>query len=186
MMGAGFTVEGVGTLADRDTLVEMARNLLFVGCIPFAVAFVLDPTPRIGGTMSAGAFPAFLGGAIILTIGAIAWIAASITGRTKLATKSLIAYGIGAIPFGAAFFASNALILGAAIIAMGAACIAIAVVATGPRIILTRIQQIAEWATEESQSGSSASPADSQADSTTSLMPPAGTSGSRMDGEDLP
>lgn len=186
VMGAGFTAEGVGTLADRDTVVEMARNLLVVGCIPFALAFALDPTPHIGGTMSAGTFPVFLGGTIILTVGAIAWIAASITGRTKLAKKSLIAYGIGAIPFGAAFFASHAPILGAAIIAMGAACIAIAVAAIGPRTIFARVQQIVEWATEEPQIGSSTSPADSQADSTTSLMPPAGTSGSRMDGEDLP
>jgi hypothetical protein len=112
------------------------------------VAFFLDSYPHTRATMSAGTLPVVFVAAILLTAGAIAWCAVIIAGRHRLMTGALVASGVGSIAMGTALLASHATLVGAASIALGAAPIAIAVARIGPRTIVIRVQQIADWATK--------------------------------------
>ena len=150
-VGAAFFAEGVGNIADRDAVIEMARNMLFIACIPLAVAVARNPNPHTGGTMSGGTRPLMFGATIVLTSAAIAWWIALIGSRQKLATGALIAFGVGSIGFAVAFLASGAILAGAASIALGAALTVIVVAKIGPRTIVSRTQRIAAWATKAPQ-----------------------------------
>ena len=81
--GAAFFAEGVGNIADRDAVIEMARNMLFIACIPLAVAVARNPNPHTGGTMSGGTRPLMFGATIVLTSAAIAWWIALIGSRQE-------------------------------------------------------------------------------------------------------
>jgi hypothetical protein len=48
-VGAAFFAEGVGNIADRDAVIEMASNMLFIACIPLAIALARNPDLRTGG-----------------------------------------------------------------------------------------------------------------------------------------
>lgn len=178
-LGAAFIAEGVGNIADRDAVIRMARNMLVIACAPFVIAVALDPNPHTGGTMSAGTRPLVFGATIVLTAGGIAWWAAIIGGRHKLVTGALIAFGVGSIGFAGAFLASGGTLIGAASIALGAAAIAIGIAKVGPRTIMARIQQLADWATKVPQG---AEDQEAEAES----MPPAGARDPRWRGPDHP
>lgn len=150
-LGAAFIVEGIGNISDRDALIEMARNMLVIACVPFVIAVALDPNPQAGGTIGTGTRPLVLGATIVLTAAGIAWWAGIIGRRHNLAAGALIASGIGSIGFAAAFLASGDTLDGTTIIALGAAPIAIGIAIIGPRTIMARIQQVADWATKVPQ-----------------------------------
>lgn len=145
-LGAAFIAEGVGNIADRDKLIEMARNMLAISCVPFAIAVVRDPDPPAGGIMSAASIPLMRGAAVVLTAAVIAWWAMIIGGRPKLAAGALIAFGLGSIGFAAAFLISGDPLVGGASIALAAASIAIGIAKIGPRTIMACIQRVADWA----------------------------------------
>ena len=150
-LGTTIIAYGAAAIADRDRLVEAAKNMRFIACIPFAVAIAIDPSPRVGATMSDATRPLFLIAAIALTAAVLAWWIAIISRRRKLAAGALTAVGVGCFVFGAAFFANRAALEGMSSIALGAASIVLSVAIIKPRAVVTRIRQIVDWATKVPQ-----------------------------------
>ena len=80
--------------------------------MPLAIAAFLDPNPHTGETMSASTLPLMFGATIVVTGAVIAWWLAIIGRRHKLVTGALIALGVGAMGFAAAFITSGATLAG--------------------------------------------------------------------------
>ena len=151
VFGAAFAAYGVAAIAGHAALIEITKNAYAIAAVPLVIAVSIEPQAHIGPTFSHGAATPAMIAAFFASAASVVLLAARFGRWVRLAVGAIITFGVAVIAVGAVTLADGSALIGAAGITLGTAVVVFTAAMIGPRTIVSRLRQIADWATQVPQ-----------------------------------